>query len=91
MEFSAESDFPQKKNNVRKIGPRLSSKFSHFRPERGLKAFVPQACQVIDTLIKDGAGKAVKTDEELKFNILVLAEVRFFTSLNLKRTAKISC
>ncbi len=46
-----------------------------FRPERGLKCFIPKACEVIDQLIKDGAMRGEKIDEELKFNILILAEV----------------
>jgi hypothetical protein len=34
-------------------------------------------------LIRDGAGRAEKIDEELKFNILVLAEVTTYLSVGL--------
>ena len=40
-----------------------------------MKVFIPQSCSVIDKLTKEGSGKAEKTDEELKFNILILSEV----------------
>ena len=56
----------------------MSIKFKEafiFRPERGMKVFVPQSCAVIDRLSKDGIGKNEKIDEELKFNILILSEV----------------
>lgn len=41
-----------------------------------MKVFVPQSCAVIDKLSKDWTGKDLKIDEELKFNILILSEVR---------------
>jgi hypothetical protein len=47
-----------------------------------MKVFIPQACAVIDKLSKEGSLKAEKTDEELKFNILILSEVFTFTFLS---------
>jgi hypothetical protein len=47
-----------------------------------MKVFIPQACAVIDKLSKEGSLKAEKTDEELKFNILILSEVITFTFLS---------
>ena len=41
-----------------------------------MKVFVPQSCAVIDKLSKDWTGKDLKIDEELKFNILILSEVK---------------
>lgn len=48
------------------------------RPEKGLPAFVPQACDIItDLLTDDTIAHENLIDEELKFNMLILSEVCF--------------
>ena len=49
------------------------------RPEKALKAFVPHACGIInDLLTEDMINQEQLIDDELKFNMQILAEVRSF-------------
>ena len=47
-----------------------------LKPEIGVSAFVPYACDVVDELLtEDMINQEQLIDEELKFNMLILAEV----------------
>lgn len=49
------------------------------RPEKGLPAFVPNACAIISELLtEDMINHEDLIDEELKFNLHILAEVFFY-------------
>ena len=48
-----------------------------IKPEIGVSAFVPHACDIIDDLLtEDMIEQQQLIDEELKFNMHILAEVR---------------
>ena len=50
-----------------------------IKPEIGVSAFVPHACDIIDDLLtEDMIEQQQLIDEELKFNMHILAEVRIF-------------
>ena len=46
-------------------------------PKKGLAAFIPKACSVLDDLIQDDTVKDEdKLDDEIKFNMLIISEVK---------------
>ena len=48
-----------------------------FRPERGLKAFLPMSMDVLENLLEDtDVTKEQNLDEEFKFNLLIVSEVQ---------------
>jgi proteasome activator subunit 4 len=62
-----------------KIAGRIASSLCRClvkaRPDKGLPAFVPNACDVINDLLKENGDQDERLDEELKFNMLILSEV----------------
>lgn len=64
-----------------KIAASLCRCLVKARPEKGLAAFVPNACDIISQLLtEDMISHEDLIDEELKFNMHILAEVRILKS-----------
>ena len=62
-----------------KIAASLCRCLVKIKPEIGVSAFVPHACDIIDDLLtEDMIEQQQLIDEELKFNMHILAEVRIF-------------
>ena len=60
-----------------RIAASLCRCLARARPEKGLAAFVPDACRIITELLtEDMINHEDLIDEELKFNMHVLSEVR---------------
>ena len=46
------------------------------RPEKGLPAFLPASMDIVDELLQEEMNEEKLIDEELKFNLLIMSEVK---------------
>ena len=58
-----------------KIASSLCRCLVKSRPNKGLPAFLPNAMEVVDSLLTEEMNEKL-VDEELKFNLLIMSEVR---------------